>query len=80
MVLVGLDPDTGSLRPVGVGLVDRQTRQVRSERLELRRLDALGYAFVAAEAQETLKACGEGAIRLCDLPGRLGSGEAAGAE
>ncbi|TWI63909.1 hypothetical protein LZ24_03227 [Desulfobotulus alkaliphilus] len=79
VVLVGFDPDTGSLKPAGVGLVDREARRVRSERLELRRLDALGYAFVEEGAQDLLKAYGEGLLHLADLLGRLGAG-AAGTE
>jgi len=55
VLLVGLDDNALQIVPVGVGKVDTINKQVVSEKIELNRLDYLGYALVPSDAQEILE-------------------------
>ena len=73
VVLVGLDPDSLKIAPVGVGEVSRQTNQVVSTgKINLKRLDCIGYATAASEEKQAiLKRFVEGTIGLHEMIGEL---------
>ena len=72
VLLVGLDPGAMEIVPVGVGLVDVEHKKVISKgEVALERLDYLGYAIVAPEAQETLERFASGEIGLVEMIGEL---------
>lgn len=74
VVLVGLDPASLQLVPVGVGRIDRQNVRITSEGdVALKRLDYLGYAFVDGDAQSILQRYAENEIGLLEMIGELQS-------
>jgi hypothetical protein len=67
-VLVGLDPDSLTIVPVGVGQMNLEDKTIHSVgALALRRLDYLGFALVPAEAAPLLEQFAQGQIGLKQL-------------
>ena len=72
VLLVGLDPASLHLVPVGVGRVDRENNRVVSVGpVALKRLDVLGYAIVEPEQQALLARFAAGTITLPMMIGEL---------
>jgi hypothetical protein len=72
VALVGLDPRTLMITPVGVGRVDVEKKQVDSEgALALQRLDIIGYALVDEDKQGILEKYVKGEIGLKQMVGQL---------
>jgi len=71
VLLVGLDDNALQIVPVGVGKVDRINIQVVSEKIELNRLDYLGYAMVPSDAQVILDKYVKGEIVLREMIGEI---------
>ncbi len=62
ILLLGLDPETDIIVPVGVGVVENH--RVKSLRAEYSRLDYIGYAPMPDQAFETMQAYANGDIDL----------------
>jgi hypothetical protein len=72
VLLTGLDPSAMQIVPVGVGTVNRTTRRVVSDRIELKRLDFIGIVPLNTTAYQTmLSDYATGKIGLQELVGRL---------
>jgi hypothetical protein len=72
IILVGFDPNSLQLVPVGVGLVDADTKRVKSEiPVQLQRLDYLGYALVDEDKQAILEKFSKGEIDIQLMIGEL---------
>ncbi|MCP4694750.1 MAG: Ig-like domain-containing protein, partial [Desulfobacterales bacterium] len=71
VVLVGLDPDSLMITPVGVGLVNRQTLRVTSEVVAYQRLDYIGYALMIEDDQPILERYVNGEIDLRQMISEL---------
>jgi hypothetical protein len=68
VLLLGRDAQTLELVPVGVGLIDKAARTLRSEGLtHFARLDIIGYAPIGTTAQAQLERYGRGEIDLSQL-------------
>ncbi|MFO7607497.1 MAG: dockerin type I domain-containing protein [Desulfurivibrionaceae bacterium] len=72
VVLIGLDPNSLQLVPVGVGKVDPAANRVLSEgKVGLKRLDCLAYGLVDPDKQPYLESYAKGEISLSELTMRL---------
>ncbi|MDA8138127.1 MAG: hypothetical protein M0036_05670 [Desulfobacteraceae bacterium] len=72
VVMVGLDPNSLTLMPVGVGKLDMQTKTLTSVApLAMQRLDYIGFASVPAEAQAVIEQFVKGEISLRQLTAEL---------
>lgn len=72
VILVGLDPRSLQLVPVGVGTVDTAANIVVNEGpTSFQRLDVVGYGLVDTENQLILEAFATGEITLAELISRL---------
>ena len=72
VVLIGLDPDSLQLVPVGVGKIDTAARQVTSEgKVQLKRLDCLAYGLVDEDKQVFLESYAAGGMSLSELTMKL---------
>jgi hypothetical protein len=71
-VMVGLDPDSLTIMPVGVGKMDMETKILSSVApLALQRLDYIGFAPLPAEAQAVIEQFANGQISLRQLTAEL---------
>jgi len=70
LVLVGRNGDANALQPIGVGEIDGYN-VVSVQQLDLKRLDYIGYAFVADEKQQDLARFANGELSLAALIGLL---------
>jgi hypothetical protein len=73
VLLIGLDEHSLQIVPTGVGRVDTLKNQVISEKIEITRLDYLGYALVPSEAQSILEQYIKGEIGLREMIGMIES-------
>lgn len=68
VILLGLDPEKFIMVPIGVGVIDAELGEILSEgQVHLKRLDAIGYAFVNIEFQPLLENYGNDEIALEQL-------------
>ena len=72
VLLVGLDPKSLMIMPVGVGKIDHNSKTVSSQGdVALKRLDYMGYALVAEEKQSVLQQYSEGKLSIPRLIGEF---------
>jgi hypothetical protein len=72
VVLIGLDPNSLQLVPVGVGKVDPAAQKVSSEgKVALGRLDCIAYGLIDSDKQPYLESYANGEITLSELTMRL---------
>ncbi|MBF0397749.1 MAG: hypothetical protein HQK78_13300, partial [Desulfobacterales bacterium] len=68
VALIGINPDTLEIIPVGVGKVNEENKKIISEgKTTYKRLDFIGYAFVKEENQPLLERYVKGEISLKDM-------------
>lgn len=74
VVLVGLNPDVNKIIPMGVGLVETDTKTITSQGIsEFKCLDYIGFSVVPSELQPILEEVANGEATMTDVIGMMES-------